>query len=231
MTVVQTLAEKIKTKGYWAITIRPAQFREAHIPSRDQLFTLVHDTAVSSNGRIIPSVDGPADSLVSGSDWIEFNSEWGADLQSWRLYQSGQFVLLLGVWTDWDGTSPWRPISTSSDRTLPLWDSLATFVAIYEFAARLSLTVAGSDQMVVSIMIKNLRDAQLVQDSPSKRSLRQHVFQGDEFTYPAGKPTPIARAELVGSSRELAARAASDLLGRFGLQTTPEVVQTWHSEF
>jgi hypothetical protein len=231
MTIVQSTAEKIKTKGYWAISIRPATYLESRVPSRDELFVLVHDRAVSVNGRTIPSVDGVPHALVTGPDWIEFNSEWGADLQSWRFYQSGQFVLLLGIWTDWNGTSPWRPGSPSQERTFPLWDSLATFVAIYEFAARLSLTVAGSDQMVVSTMIKNLQEARLVQDNPGKGPLRQHVFQNEAFVYPRGKSASIDRTILVGDSRTLAAEAGNALLQQFGFPSTVDSVLRWQSDF
>ncbi len=231
MTLVQTTAEKIKTKGYWAITVRPAEFQETRVSSRARLFDLVHDTAVSVNGRIIPAIDGTSDSLSNGSDWIEFNSEWGTDLQSWRLYQSGQFVLLLAVWTDWDEAPRLRQVPYPSGRTFPLWDSLATFVAIYEFAARLSLTDAGSDNMVITTMIKNLHGAQLVQDHLRKTSLRHYEFDDNVFEYPAGKATPTSREDLVGNPRKLAAEAANDLLHQFGFQSTLEAVLSWQSEF
>ena len=138
---------------------------------------------------------------VNGSDWIEFNSEWGTDLQSWRLYQSGQFVLLLAVWTDWDEAPRLRQVPYPSGRTFPLWDSLATFVAIYEFAARLSLTDAGSDNMVITTMIKNLHGAQLVQDHLRKTSLRHYVFDDDVFAYPAGKATPTCPCGVLSATR------------------------------
>lgn len=231
MTLVQTTAEKIKTKGYWAITIRPAAFQETRISSRDQLFEIVHDTAASVNGRVIPAIEGTPDSLRHGPDWIEFATEWGTDLQTWRFYQSGQFVLLLANWTDWEETPPLRQVQYSSGRIFPLWDSMATVVAIYEFAARLSLTAAGSEQMVVSIVIKNLHDAELVQDNARKTPLRRYVFQGDVFEYPAGKTALIPRTELVGDSRRLAAVAANELVRQFGFDSTIETVSNWQAEF
>lgn len=231
MTLVQTTAEKIKTKGHWAITIRPAEFKEDRIPSRSELFPLVYDTAVSTNGRIIPAIDSDNEPLNHGSDWIEFSSEWSTDIQSWRFYQSGQFVLLLAVWTDWVENPAPRHVPYPSGRIFPLWDSLATFAAIYEFAARLAITAAGSTQMIVKTAIKNLQGAQLVQDNLHTTSLRHYEFLNDSFEYPTGKATAIDRAALVANHRQFAAEAGNELLLQFGFQSTVESVLRMQSEF
>ena len=73
--------------------------------------------------------------------------------------------------------------------------------------------------MVISTTIKNLHQTQLVQDHLRKESLRHYVFEDDMFEFPAGKTTPIAREELVGDSRKLAAEAANDLLRQFGFRS------------
>jgi hypothetical protein len=230
MTLVQTTADKIKTKSYWAVTIRPARFDERRVPDRSQLFPLVHDTAVSTNGRIIPALDQRDESMKVGPDWIENSSDWGTDLQSWRFYQSGQFVLLLAVWTDWIENPTLRQVPHPTGRTLPFWDSLATILAAYTFAARLSLTAAGENAMVVKTTIANLKGAQLVQDNLKKTSLRHYEFPYDKFEYPNGRPMPIAREQLVGNSKQLAAEAGNELLRQFGFDATVEMVARWQSE-
>jgi hypothetical protein len=230
MTLVQTTADKIKTKSYWAITIRPARFDEHRVPDRSSLFTLVHDSAVSTNGRIIPALDQHEESLRVGPDWIESSSEWSTDLQAWRFYQSGQFVLLLAVWTDWIEDPALHQKSHTMGRTLPLWDSLATISATYTFAARLSLTVAGDSAMVVTMSIADIKGARLVQDNLKKTPLRHYVYPGDSFEYPTGRPVQIAREQLVGNAKQLAAEAGYDLLRRFGFDTTVEMVARWQSE-
>jgi hypothetical protein len=230
MTLVQTTANKIKTKSYWAITVRPARFEEHRVPDRSQLFPLVHDTAVSTNGRIIPALDQREDSIKVGPDWIEISSEWSTDLQAWRFYQSGQFVLLLAVWTDWIEQPALHQIPSPTGKTLPLWDSLATIAAVYTFASRLSLTPAGDSAMVVKTTIANLKGAHLVQDNLKKTSVRHYAFPKDTFEYPGGRPIPIAREMLVGSSKQLAAEAGNELLRQFGFNSTVEMVARWQSE-
>jgi hypothetical protein len=104
-------------------------------------------------------------------------------------------------------------------------------VAIYEFAARLASTPAGSANMVVKTTIKNVRGAQLVQDNLTKTSLRHYEFPHDSYEYPHGKPAPIPRQTLMGSPREFAAEAGNDLLSQFGFQSTVESVRRLQSEF
>ncbi len=37
----QTVLEKIRTRGYWRVVIRPATFEENHIPNDSDLFQIV----------------------------------------------------------------------------------------------------------------------------------------------------------------------------------------------
>ncbi|TXG80977.1 MAG: hypothetical protein E6R14_08405 [Thermomicrobiales bacterium] len=236
MTLVQTTAEKIKTKVDWAITVRPADFDEVRIPSQSSLFPLVYDAAVSIHGRMIPAVDASdfdeqSHFTTQGSDWVQSSSDWNANLQSWRIYQSGQFVLLLAVRTDWVENPVLRQVPYPEGKTFPLWDSMATFVAIYEFAARLSSTIAGSSEMVVTTSIRNIQGAQLVQDNLRKTSLRHYVFPEQSYEYPSGKATPIAREALLANPRQFAAEAGNDLLHHFGFKSTVDSVALWQSEF
>ncbi len=231
MTLVQTTTEKIKTKGFWTVTIRPADFQETRVADRSKLFQIVHDAAVSINGRSIPAIDLSGEPVRHGPDWIELSTDWDADIQSWRFYQSGQFVLLLANWTEWNDRRALRQIPLPTGQKFPFWDSLGTFVAIYEFAARLASTPAGGANMVVRTTIKNLQGAQLVQDNLRKTSLRHYIFREDIYQFPAGKSVSISREALMGNPRQFAAEAGNDLLHRFGFQSTVESVMQVQSEF
>jgi hypothetical protein len=84
--------------------------------------------------------------------------------------------------------------------------------------------------MVVKTTIANLQGAQLVQDNLKKTSLRHYVFPYDTFEFPSGRPTPIAREQLVGNSRQFAAEAGNELLRQCGFDSTVEMVARWQSK-
>ncbi|MCO5223189.1 MAG: hypothetical protein M9947_16690 [Thermomicrobiales bacterium] len=207
----RSIVERIESRCHWVITIRPADLVPDRIPDRDLLYPLVRDSAVLVDGRYFPAYDAEPLVLTEGPDWVQFDYQWLADLQSWRFFQSGQLTVLLSVWTEWTATPMLKQPPNPSGPSLPISDSLSIFSAVFAFAARLATSEAGSDRMAIEIAIRNLRDAQLVQDDFGKTALPPTRFPDDSYTY----STEVPRDALVANAQQLASEASSDLLQRF----------------
>ena len=223
MSVAQerTTLAKLRTRGYWHVVIRPASFEEKHIPDYADLFPIVEKNSVRLRGWDYPHVDTrrPPD---RGADWVGQDCDWQDEIEIWRLYQSGQFVhdfALAGEWRDqsdlWPAEGGWRPGSHLYDVS-----TIYSFLEIFEFAARLAQSPAGSSLMHVGIDLRNLEGRRLTQDDHAV------MLHGDYRTdMPEWKHRwEGTQTDLIARPRELAARAAQELFARFGLNVSIESV-------
>ena len=64
-----------------------------------RLLPLVDANRVSARGRDFPYVDY-CDVRRRGQNWVGQETAFGHHLEAWRLYRSGQFVHLSGIWID-----------------------------------------------------------------------------------------------------------------------------------
>src|SRR5215213_4790509 len=94
-------AKLIRSRCYWEAIVRPDQFDETKIEDYSLLFPIVEESVVTLNSWPFPIVSGERESRREGEDWVgeEIDGQFGPSL--WRLYQSGQFITLLGMWRDW----------------------------------------------------------------------------------------------------------------------------------
>lgn len=216
------ILEKIRTRGFWRVVIRPAAFDAEHIASREDLLPIVARSSVRFRGWDYPHVGvGGSDSKShseSGPDWVGQEIDWNGEVESWRIYQSGQFVHYFAIALDWDHESKIMPVTEWTPRTqFEYLMANYTFREIFEFAARLAMSSAGAPEMCVEIEISGLnnrvlgtataRDRFQFKFAQPHRSLKDtwvHRWQGE-------------RAELLSSTRELAARAAQGCFAGFGL--------------
>ena len=136
MTDPKRLIEKITSRGYWRVVIRPTEFSAERVKDIAALGPLVAANVVSLRGWNFPHVARTGSSI--GPDFIENQSEWNGYLEVWRFFQSGQFYVLRGMRSDW----------MLEDHGKLLWTvhALYTFTEIFEFAARLATTAAGGER-------------------------------------------------------------------------------------
>jgi hypothetical protein len=215
MSTVQavSLLEKIRSRGYWRVVIRPATFIEKRIPNISDLFPLVEKISVQFRGWDYPHIDSTT-SPHSERDWVGQEFEWDFFLALWRIYQSGQFVHTFGLRQDWRDRSEfwpaeqgWRPGAILGPK-----DSVFQLTEIMEFAARLVRTQAGDDQMHLQIELQGLQ-GRVLQD------LNDH----GQFRWPYQASIPsfshaldLSRTNLIVDRKDLALNAAQELFRQFG---------------
>src|SRR3989337_3033873 len=103
-----TLLEKIKSRGYWRVVIRPGRFVEKRIRDITVLYPIIQKTTVELRGWDFPHVDPHINPHID-VDWVGQESEWEEFLEIWRFYRSGQFVDLAGIPEDWRDQSKLWP--------------------------------------------------------------------------------------------------------------------------
>jgi hypothetical protein len=217
----QTVLDKIRTRGYWRVVIRPTAFEENHIPNGSDLFPIVERNSVRLRGWDYPHIDYQSPPL-RGADWVgqEFDRE--DEIEVWRLSMSGQFVhffALAGEWRDYSTTWPpepgWQP-----GRYLYYIQTIYSIVEIFEFAARMALSPAGATAMRVEIDLDGLQGRQIVETDSRFRFSRTYHTQMPRWKY----RWEGSQTELIAGPRELAALATRELFARFGLEASLETL-------
>lgn len=207
------LTSVIRSKGYWRVEVRPAQFVRNGIP-RSDLSSILQRAVVRLRGWDFPHVEGQAADR-RGNDWIGGETDRFDHREAWRFYQSGQFVHLRALPEDWMEPDRFMPFSRVP-RDIPglgVGDALFRITEVFEFASRLSVTEAGSDQMVVGIELRNTAGRHLYVDDPRRMSMdNQYSFHDKTLT----TSVVTSRGDITGRSRDLALDTASDVFGRFG---------------
>jgi len=222
---VSDLTTAIRSRGYWRVDIRPADYVPDRLP-HPALKPTLERTAVRLRGWDFPHLEQRTERR--GNNWIGGETEWNQIREAWRFYRSGQFVYLRGFIEDW--IEPDRLQLGRIPRDVPslgVGDALFTISEICEFASRLSVTEAGADQMRVEIDLRNAAGRILYVDDQRRMPMdNQYSFHDDTLT----AAVSISRGDVAGRSRELALDAASDIFGRFGWHPDPALLQGQQDE-
>lgn len=223
------IANKIRTRGYWRVVIRPTTFRE-RVPSFKALRSTVERCSVQVRGWDFPHISDQAEALY-GSDWVGQDTDWMGFVEAWRAYTSGQFVDLSGFFDDWadEGgalhrrTAAWRP-----GQSLGVEEVVNRYTEIFEFAARWALSDAGASELHLAVEAHGLMNRTLVIADPRRLGFRVPYVSN----IPLWKPMPLklSRETLVSESAPLALRAAKELLMRFGWEPPTELLTDWQQQ-
>ena len=221
---MSSLHDKINSRGYWRVVIRPQPFIEKRIPQITELYPILQNTSVNLRGWDFPHLDPHIQTHVD-MDWIGQESDWEHFLEIWRFYQSGQFIDITGMDEDWYDQrhsipavlGDWKPGSI-----LGIGTTLFRFTEIFEFAARLAMTQAGDDNIRIEITVRNLKGRKLWVDSHSRMSLRRNYIASiTEFPY----QIELSRTELIAAPRELALTPTTELFRRFSWDPSQDVLR------
>jgi hypothetical protein len=224
---VSELLDKIKSRGYWHVIIRPGTFMETRIANIKSLYPILQKNSVQLRGWDFPHLD-THNPLQIDVDWIGQEPEWEEYLELWRFYQSGQFVVFRGIDEDWLDQSQWRnPIEGwKPGQTLSVEEVVIQFAEIFEFAARLSFTDAGDDVMRLDITIAGLHGRSLHVER-SRHMRKGYIASIDELPY----QIDLSRLQLLAEPRELSLTPAIELFRRFGWDPSLEVLRDIQEQF
>lgn len=187
---------------------------------------LIEKLSVNLRGWDFPHID-PRLKCVVDVDWVGQESQWKGFLESWRAYQSGQFVDYTAMEEDW---SPQQSVAwglKAPEKFLSIGNAIFTFTEILEFASRLALSPMGAEEMSVSTRVAGLSGRQLWINSGKRLPLvRPYVASLQELPF----NITLKREELMAEAWSIARQWCSELLKRFGMEISDDSLREWQAE-
>ena len=224
--------EKVRSRGYWRVVIRPATFNEKRVDNILDLQRILESCAVRLRGWDFPHVDQKTEPEI-GQDSVSQNIDIEMFVEYWRFYQSGQFVHLGGFKEDWldqrtelgmmfGGRYTWP----ASER-LGLLGTIFRFTEIFEFATRMSLSEAGDKTMDIQITLNGLESRILWTESSNRAEFfSPRIAAVNQYNFKRA----YSDAELAADTRNLALEPAIELFRRFGWDASLETVRSMQEE-
>lgn len=153
------IIEKIKSRGYWEVIIRPTKFEKVRINTLEECKEIIHTCSVSLRGWNYPHIKAPK----NGMDWIEEMTDWENHIETWRFYQSCQFMHFLGCKEDWLENVKFFPqdFKIEPGMGLEILNTLYSITEIYEFATRLIAKGVMGDGIEIKISLNNMKGRKL----------------------------------------------------------------------
>nr|MDO8099997.1 hypothetical protein [Candidatus Njordarchaeota archaeon] len=213
-----TIIEKIKSRGYWHVVIRPLEFRKERIKSISECSSVVENCTVSLRGWPYPYFRNT--DLGFGADWAQCHVDWQQYIELWKMYQSGQFVHLFACEEDWWAESELESEATRKikpNSVLSFLMSLYSFTEIYEFAARLAEKKIFDDAFVLAIELRGMENRRLISIDPSRWLWENYACAAAVLP----RSLTITVQDILGRARELALDHAIWLFERFGWRSPP----------
>lgn len=224
----QTPLERIRSRGYWEIVIRPATFEAGLVPY-NRLEPIVEMSRVQLRGWDFPH--RWKGNLQRGQDWVQDGGTWMNYLEQWRFHQSGLFVYYAAQRLDWielaDHLGTWKHqyMHVEPGQQLGAIEVLHRFTDLYEFAARLALTeeFIAIEQVHIDITIAGLENRSLRFEDPRWMPglLPPHVSM-PEYTAHYAYP----RQTLIGTARDLSLIGAGEFFVRFAYEPSMQTLRT-----
>lgn len=225
---MNNVLEKIKSRGYWKVIIRPATYIKDRITPINALFPILAKTSVQLLGWDFPHLDRQNIPHID-LEYISQEIDWNHEVEIWRFYQSGQFIHFAGINTDWrDQSELWPPSKDwELGKSLGICNTVYRYTEIFEFASRLALTAAGDNQMKIDVTLNGLEGRRLVVDHPRRGTLSlNYTASLKEFPY----GVTLAREELIAEPRKYALEPSLEFFRRFGWEPSLEVLRDIQGE-
>lgn len=226
-----THTQKIKSRGYWKVVVRPLKFLDSRIDNISELFPIVRKCSVQIRGWDFPHIDHRDPPLI-GTDFVMQEINWRNHQEHWRLYQSGLFRYLGGFTVDW--MSSWENVAPQPHKTDPgsllgVGDVVARFAEFFGFVSAFANTEAADKEMVVEIHCVGLRDRELWVDSSDRYPFLpdQYVCQIDNFP----QRSSFTRERLIADADALALAWSRELFRRFGWDPPMDQLESTRQTF
>jgi len=213
--------EKIKSRGYWEVIIRPTRFEKERINDLSQCLKITEHCRIKNRGWDYPHIANN-ERPYCGIDYFESVTDWDLHKEFWRMYQSGQFVHLFGIWEDWFDEEekffgPSRYSSVKPGSVLEVIMTLYSITEIYQFASKLAMAGLFDDSVFISIKLHGLMNRKLECFDFLRR------FYTDYFcrinTFPREKVITVNT--LVNKFDEIALDETLEIFKRFNWNSPP----------
>jgi len=214
-TTTEAVLEKVKSRGYWDVAIRPLQFKKERL-TLTECDRIVRECKVELRGWDYPHIGQRNPPRIRGIDYVESLTDWNGYKELWRMYQSGQFTHLFGCREDWlaESTGLLGPSSFARIKPGSVLEVIMTLFSateIYEFAARLAGKNLFDEAVFLSITLHGMNDRKLTIFEPGRVLFEEYACSVADL--PLEKT--LAVSELLGKGHELALEDTIWIFERF----------------
>jgi hypothetical protein len=216
---VSEVTEKIRSKGFWDVSIRPRPFEENRV-AYQELDEILARNVVRFRGWPVPFIDGRQE-LLRGDNWIgqDIDASVVSHYEAWRFFTSGQFNHLGSVSADWRTGQEATRMPQGFDSAIEIWEILYHITEVFELAARLALTAAGGEATTIDVQLNALERRALVVGDPR----RVPFFDPHYTNVPTLQHTvTLTRDQLIAEPRAHAVTVAREFFLRFGWKPSVE---------
>ena len=213
------VTDRIRSKGYWDVAIRPEPFTE-HRVDYGELDDILANATVRLRGWPVPFIDY-REEMLRGEDWIghDVDAEVVSLHEAWRFFTSGQFTHLRTVSADWRTGREETVVPEGFNSVIEIWEILYYVTEVFELAARLALSPAGDERMTLDIRLNALQDRALVVGHPRRVPFSTPRRATAESL---NQTVTLPRDQLVAEPREKAVETAREFFLRFGWKPSVE---------
>lgn len=204
--------EKIKSRGYWYVTIRPTEFIDIRIPELGICKSFIRDNRVTLRGWDYPHFDEKTEPTC-GLNFVEQFTDWENYIEGWRFYQSGQFVHCAALREDWFEARKVLALipDIPPNEYLSIIGTVYSITEMYEFASRLAAKGFLGDTCEIRIILRNTKDRKLVPLDPSRDFYEGYQTSLEELP----RSVELATTDLMARSAEIALEHVAWLYQRF----------------
>lgn len=197
---------EVSSAPHWRIIVRPRDYVAKRVPFQ-RLKEIVREARVTTRYESFPDFES-ASPLIRGARYVGAEYDHVLAGESWRLFESGMFVCVKrSRAVDKDRL---ERSSTRAQAGISILEIITMYFHAFEFAARMAVTEAGADPMVVDVQAHGLRGRVLVEPDDWHSATRPSL-DFDDWS----QPQTIARDRLIGAVEELAVEQASEFFQRF----------------
>lgn len=170
------IIKKIKSRGYWKISVRPTVYNKERINNLIDCRDIIARNAVRLRGWPFPFIAKTNDKtsgILPGEHHYESWVDWDIHKELWRFYQSAQFITLRGLWEDWykeRGNIDYYDSLGEIDR-LGVFHTLYFLTEIFEFLNRMVISSIYKGSILVSVELCNIKGRILWIDDPNRLPL------------------------------------------------------------
>lgn len=158
-------------------------------------------------------------------DSIRQVHRWEHHLEAWRFYRTGQFGVATSVGWDWRDQSGWWPVrdgeTWNANSVIGIGHIVQMLLQIFLFASRIAESTAGDEKLDIEIVLAPTLGRELFSDFPLRMLRPGYKADIDRIRL----PMDVSRTELLASTDDLTASAATRVFGEFGFKPAPNILK------
>lgn len=183
--------EKIKSKGYWFVNIRPTEFIPNTIKNLSDCQKIIEDNQVRFRGwsyPVLPRESCDDFGVINKKNYIETWIDVEGRKEIWRFYQSTQFVHLFALEEDWLQDNSLNPpyLKAIEPKTiLGVTETLFFITEVFEFVSRLFFKNVFSKEIDVELILFNNTNNRKLKNLDLKKAglFSDYISNEDKIRY------------------------------------------------